>query len=477
MPDTFKYTVSQQKAIIKFSEFINSEKGQIFILKGYAGTGKTTLIKEFISRLQNKDKMFSLLASTGRAAKILSNITKVTASTVHSEIYMFNGFNQDIETLANTADPQKIQGGQLLLQFKINAASGDENDTEKIFIIDEASMLSDKEDDDPVQAIYGSGKLLTDLFTYAPQGKFIFVGDYCQLPPVKQRFSPALQSKYLQKLTSMPVIECELTEIVRQAKTNDLILASDKIRKLRDNPNPRNAKWARFPLKGYANIKIHSCTENMVNEYASLIKKHGYNKATFICRSHKSRNELTYKIREQLNMNEKDLHKNELLLITQNNICGLMNGDLVRIISASGRRMSANLTFIEVEVEELVTKKRFSKLLIKESISQNTSNLTKEQQRNLYIGYYNRMKNKGVHPKSAEFKENMLKDEYLNALRAIYGYVLTCHKAQGGEWDIVYLDIPKQLPHRPDNTAYQWLYTAMTRAKQYLLIRNDYYLE
>lgn len=471
----FTYTGSQQQAIFKFVDFINSTSKNVFILKGYAGTGKTTLIKEFIERLQQKGKPFCLLASTGRAAKILSNITEIIASTVHSEIYIFNDFNQDIEKLVNDIDAHQQLDKQLLLQFKLN--DNDKNNMEQIYIIDESSMLSDKEDLDPVQAIYGSGKLLTDLVSFAPKGKFIFVGDYCQLPPVKQKFSPALNSNYMQNFLNMSVTEFELTEIVRQAKTNDLILAADKIRQLRNNPNPRNMKWAKFPLRRYTNIKIMPHITNMIEEYVSLIKKEGYNKATFICRSHKTRKDLTDIIRSRLNIKGRIPQKNELLLITQNNACGLMNGDLVKIISTSEKEETANLTFLNIEVEELVTKKRFSKLLIMESINQDSNSLSKEQQRNLYIDYYKRMKKKGIHPKSVEFKQNMQSDEYLNALRAIYGYVLTCHKAQGGEWDIVFLDIPRQLPYRPDNTAYQWLYTAMTRAKKYLFIKDDYYLE
>ena len=469
----FTYTDSQQQAIIKFAEFVNSAKERVFILKGYAGTGKTTLVKEFINRLQKNGKPFSLLASTGRAAKILSNIVGAPASTVHGQIYKFNDFNQDIESFVNDIENQKIVNNQLLLQFNI-AANKDENKKENIYIIDEASMISDEEDKDPVQAVYGSGRLLTDLFFYAPESKFVFVGDYCQLPPVKQRFSPALTSKYFDRFDGVSVREAELMEIVRQSKTNDLVFASNKIRTLRDNPGKR--KWAKFPLKGYKNIKIYDDKMAMINDYVNIIKKEGYNKATFICRSNKTSVQLTSLIRPALGFNAQTLQKGDLLLVTQNNESGLMNGDLVKIVNTEERIKRANLTFINVQVEELVTKKIFSKLLIEEIVYQNGINLTKEQQRALYIDYYYRMKKKNISPKSKEFKDNMLKDEYVNALRAVYGYVLTCHKAQGGEWDYVYLDIPRSLPFRPDNTAYQWLYTAMTRAKEQLFIKNDFYL-
>jgi len=469
----FTYTDSQQQAIIKFAEFVNSAKERVFILKGYAGTGKTTLVKEFINRLQKNGKPFSLLASTGRAAKILSNIAGVTASTVHGEIYKFNDFNQDIESFASDIENKNIIRSQLLLQFKI-AGGGEKNQKETIYIVDEASMISDEEDKDPVQAVYGSGRLLTDLFSYAPKGKFVFVGDYCQLPPVKQRFSPALTSGYFKRFDNTAVCEAELTEIVRQSKTNDLVFASNKIRTLRDNPGKN--KWAKFPLRGYKNIKIYNDKMAMINDYVNIIKKEGYNKATFICRSNKTSVQLTSLIRPALGFYGDTLQKGDLLLVTQNNESGLMNGDLVKIASIGERVRRANLTFINVQIEELVTKKIFSKLLIEEIVYQNGINLTKEQQRGLYIDYYHRMKKQNISPKSKEFKDNMLKDEYVNALRAVYGYVLTCHKAQGGEWDYVYLDIPRSLPLRPDNTAYQWLYTAMTRAREHLFIKDDFYL-
>ena len=164
-------------------------------------------------------------------------------------------------------------------------------------------------------------------------------------------------------------------------------------------------------------------------------------------------------------------------MITQNNlISGLMNGDLVRVIQIGHRIQRANLTFLHIEVEELFTMKRYSQLLIEDIIYGQQINLSQSQQQELFMDFYYRMKNKKIKQSSPLFNENMLTDKYLNALRAVYGYVLTCHKAQGGEWKNVYLDIPRNMAFTPTAATYQWLYTAMTRASDTLHICNDFFI-
>lgn len=470
-------TEGQQKALNRLQSFANRNGKGIFILKGYAGTGKSTLIRELIVELQRKEKPFALMASTGRAAKIISNITGIDARTVHSQIYTFHQLNQDIEKIVEerNASGGVDKTGQLLLDFELVTVDH-WSDESRIYIIDEASMIADTPDTNAVQAIFGSGKLLTDLLTYDTRGKFIFVGDECQLPPVQQASSPALDKHYLEQKFDFPVEEYTLTEIFRQNSGNDIILASKKLRDLYHYPS--TYKWAKFPLLGYRNIKVLPDQATMLKLYVENIKKNGYNHSTLLCFSNSACDTLTTLIRPMLGIHDHKVQKGDLLLVTQNNyITGLMNGDLVEVVEVGYREQRAGLTFVKISVKELFTQKVHSQLLIENILYSVRTNLSAPEQKELYIDYYYRMKNKNIRQNSAEFKSNMLTDPYLNALRAVYGYALTCHKAQGGEWEQVYLDIARNVPGIEKPYVYQWVYTAITRARVQLHIVDDWWLE
>jgi ATP-dependent exoDNAse (exonuclease V) alpha subunit len=486
MEKTFEFTEGQKRAISGLKEFIDSEQAKVFILQGYAGTGKTTLVKELIKILKAKEKSFKLLASTGRAAKILSNITEAAASTVHSEIYTYSDFNLDLENVAMERASTKMDShGQLYLEFGLTTAPA--TGTVRFYIIDESSMIGDTKEKVAVQALFGSGRLLSDLLVYDAKGKFIFTGDLCQLPPVNETFSPALSAEYFRRERKIECMKEELTEIVRQDNTNDIILASQKIRKLYASCPP--VKWAKFPLRGCRNITIFGDQVSMLTDYVKRIKSEGYSNATLICRSNKSCDQLTALIRPALGFVQPALQKGDLLLITQNNLLSnLMNGDLVEVTSIDDHReQRANLTFLGIEVKDTATQKIYSQLLIENILYQDQTNLTQYQQKELFMDYYERMRSRGIiykkKPKTEQeksdrqlFEEGMRKDIYLNALRAVFGFALTCHKAQGGEWEHVYLDIPRSLSFNPQQETYQWLYTAMTRAKKQLYLTDGYWL-
>jgi ATP-dependent exoDNAse (exonuclease V) alpha subunit len=485
MTKAFEFTEGQKRTLSLLKEFIDSAQSRVFILKGYAGTGKTTLLKELIKILQEKKKSFKLLASTGRAAKILSNITDCPASTVHSEIYTYKDFNLDLENVANERASKKADNyGQLYIEFELTPVPL--NDKIHFYIVDESSMIGDTKEKGAIQAFFGSGRLLSDLLTYDANGKFIFVGDVCQLPPVNETFSPALSAEYFQHKRNIGCLHVELTEIVRQDNTNDIILASQKIRKLYASCPP--VKWAKFPFRGCKNITIFSEQASILADYVKRIKREGYNNATLICRSNKSCDTLTSLIRPALGLTQSTLQKGDLLLVTQNNyISNLMNGDLVEVTNIGIRENRAHLTFLKTEVKEIVTQKVYSQLLIEDILYQNRINLTQDQQKELFLDYYDRMYKKGIiykkNPKTPKensdkrlFEEGMRKDIYLNALRAVFGFALTCHKSQGGEWEHVYLDIPRHLAFNPQKETYQWLYTAMTRAKKQLYLIDGFWL-
>lgn len=471
----FTLTEGQQHAFDKLLDFVRDKEAKIFILKGYAGTGKTSMMKVLIGELTRRNLKFSLLASTGRAAKILSNATGKVTKTVHGEIYRYQDLNQDLETIVEKRKKTGIDStGQLFLNFELNQVL-DNKKEERFYIIDEASMIPDKEDKMATQALFGSGRLLKDLLDYDLMGKFIFVGDACQLPPITQNISPALSVSYFKEVFSIQAAEVELTEVIRQERGNDIILSAQKVRELYYAPQPW--KWAKFPFRNYRNIHLLGSQVELIDLYIQQIKKSGHNSTTLLGYSNRQCDALTRILRPALGIGNPELSVGDLLLITQNNyISGLMNGDLVTVESFFFKEKRAGLTFLNVTVKELFTQKSYSQLLIADILYNNQTNLSQIQQKELFVDFYLRMKKRNLKQDDKEFKAMMMKDSYLNALRSVFGYALTCHKAQGGEWETVFLDIPRSVPVVEKPYVYQWIYTAMTRAKKELYIVDDFWV-
>lgn len=472
MNKTLHPTKDQSAALQKIWDFLDDDSKRVFILKGYAGTGKTTMMRMFISRLNEEGRKFCLLASTGRAAKILSDISGQEAKTIHSHIYSFSGFNQDLDKLAESKTTETVE--PLFLQFGLKLFT--EENSASVYIVDEASMISDKPEFGSVQAKFGSGNLVRDLLDYDKEAKFIFVGDECQLPPVNGSFSPVLTKDYMEEQYGLGVSEAVLKEIVRQKKGNDIVVAASKVRDLYHNPPI--VTWGKFPLRGFNNIEIVPNQAELLNKYVQAIKTGGYSSATLIAGSNKNCNSLAELLRPALGFHDNSLQVGELLLVTQNNlVSGLMNGDLVKVTQIGRREQRASLTFLSLEVENVLNGKRISQLLIEDILySSSQINISQDQQRELYVDYAIRMQSKGYKSSSPQFKNGMFEDPYLNALRAVYGYALTCHKSQGGEWKSVYVDIPRYYAREPKASTYQWLYTAMTRATDKLYVVDDFFV-
>lgn len=476
-------TQDQNNAFELFKSFMTDNSSKVFIIRGYAGTGKTTLIQKIVKELNSKHISFKLMASTGRAAKMMSNIVGFSTNTVHGVIYTFHDFNDDIEKSYGDIPQTGIEAsGQLYLTFELAVVRG--NSDRRFYIIDESSMISDIASKNITQALFGCGRLLKDLLDVDNNGKFIFVGDNCQLPPIEQTFSPALSSSYIINKFGVKVLECELKKIVRQAADNDIITSAQEIRYLYSSA-PENKyykqppSWGELHWKGKKDIKIYDNSSSLLSFYVSHLKETGLTNATFLTYSNKRCEELTSIIRPALGFRSSRIEVGDLLLVTQNNyISGLMNGDMVVITQLSNFiERKANLTFRRLEVEELFSKKKYSQLIIEDIIYSGNVNLDQSQQKGLYLDFFFRMKELGIKQKDTSFKNSMLKDPYLNALRSVFGYVLTCHKAQGGEWNDVFIDISRGQMCNPTKATYQWIYTAMTRAKEKLHIANDFYIK
>ncbi len=466
----------QQKALKKISAFLRDGSSKVFILKGYAGTGKTTIIKSLIKYMDSIGTRYDLLASTGRAAKVLSDMTGCDAVTVHSEIYSFCGFNTDIDTVKKTDEAV-----QLWLNFGFRH---DLNLTD-VYVVDEASMISDMPEKNIVQSRFGSGRLLSDMIEYASSAKIIFVGDPCQLPPVGGDLSPALSAEYLKSHFGIDAVETTLTEIMRQDKYNGLVEASSDVRYLWEeapyralNYGPVN-HWEKLPFRGVNNLELVKSPDDLIRGYLSDIGDGDYRNAVFICRSNSSCSHYTQLFRKLLGY-EGDICKGELLLVVQNNlISGFRNGDLLVVKKVSPRKIrQAGLTFRQIEVEELYTKTTFKQLIIEDLLYQDQPNLNMTQQSELFKDFIFRMRKQNISAKNKEvFQEKMKDDIYLNALRATFGYALTCHKTQGGEWKNVYAYFPRNIMLNPVKYSYQWVYTAMTRAKERFYVVDDIYIE
>ena len=481
-----KLTKSQENVLKQILAFVNDSPDRVFILKGYAGTGKTTLMKFLIKELTERNKHYRLLASTGRAAKVLANLSDSNGqtSTIHSMVYAFNGLNKEFD---EKEEPIADKTGQLFLVFEPSHLDED-NEPETIYIVDEASMVSDVPTKDVTQAKFGDGRLLKELLGYdtRPGSKFIFVGDPCQLPPIEEYNSPALMSDYFRQQFGMRAQEAQLTEIMRQQGVCGIVNASKIIRSLY-NSAPESAQmygtqklWGYLPFRRFRDITLHQGLEPMFNDYVAKVKRDGLNSAVCICRSNKACSQLSASIRQKLGFMEGRIQQGDLLMIIQNNLLtGLMNGDMVTVEEISSQTTTrARLTFRQMKVKELFTGKAYTALVIEEIAYQGRLNLDSQQQQSLFIDFILRMREKGISQKNKKvFYEAMRRDPYLNALRCVFGYAITCHKSQGGEWEDVYVHVPRNITLNPTKETYQWIYTSMTRARQTLHMIDDFYIK
>lgn len=475
-------TTSQQRVLDSLISFLSSND-RVFVLKGYAGTGKTTLMRFLISHLQAQERGYHLLASTGRASTILNAATgDYSAQTIHSLIYRYSDFNQD---LSGVTEAKAELNGQLYLVFE--PCKADADDKNQVYIIDEASMVADTEVRNITQAAFGSGRLLKELLEYDtdPGAKFVFVGDPCQLPPIEQTFSPALSPNYIRNTFHCGVQEGILTEIVRQGSGNTIISTSQRIRQLYDNAPETDAGyrfrvWGKLPIFSSANIQLHPNNADLMRHYLAAIREHGYGYATYLCRGNAICYKTSCEIRQYLGFSGR-IAVNDLLLVIQNNgALNLYNGDLVKVTEVLPHTESrAGLLFHMIKVADLDGENERPTFLIEDILHSGRLNLDNEQQKSLFVDFVVRMQKRGITPKQHkhQFDKAMMTDPYLNALRCTFGYAITCHKSQGGEWQEVFVNMPRNIMLNPTKGNYQWVYTAITRAKEKLHLTDDIYLQ
>ena len=465
----------QKQTLRKINSWVDSNN-RIAILTGRAGTGKTTLLKSVTNLLSKRKKSFQLLAPTGRASRILSKKSGQNSQTIHSEIYQFNIDKLNMKK-DNDEQQQSFEEGDFSLDWGIKTSEN----LAQIYIIDEASMIGDREKPRG-ELNFGTGRLLNDLLFQTgiidkknTNTKILFVGDSMQLPPIKEENSVALDADYLLKKYRLDYYpeKFELTQVMRQAK-NSLILSNAEI--LRDKISQKDYS----PLK----IKIddNSVSRTTPKRSQNLgIENNDFSKRIVVSRSNAAAYGYNKSIRESRfgkNYTE-DLMPDDQVIVTSNNPkYGCYNGDIytiIEIIESETRpiKLSKSAKFrknpekidlffktVVIRPIEFDDEKYNKKIIIIENLLNKPATfLSHEEIIASRVDWNNRIRDLNLDIEAK--KRNLLEDEYINAVQIKYAYAITCHKAQGGEWENVTVYI-EYLQH--NDSYYRWLYTAISRS-------------
>tara|TARA_Y100000813_G_scaffold65341_1_gene45972 strand:+ start:867 stop:2273 length:1407 start_codon:yes stop_codon:yes gene_type:complete len=446
----------QNKILLKLVEYITTLGNRsIFLLKGYAGTGKTTLISALVKSLPSIGKRSVLLAPTGRAAKILAKYSKKKSSTLHKKIYW-------IRTTKN---------GNTFITLKENLH------TNTIFIVDEASMI-------PEDAKDGINKrsLLEDLIKYVYEGidcKLILIGDTAQLPPVNLDISPALDENNLDKKYQKQIIHQELKKVVRQEKNSMVLENATHLRELIEG---NIKKLPKIKLNQEV-VRISSGDE--LQEYIEKsYGNSGVENTTIICRSNKRANQYNDRIRSEILWQEDIISAGDILMVVRNNYFWLdekseagflANGDIIEVtrIKEIIERYGFKFAKASIRLMDYENENEIDTILLLDTINSESPSLKYDEYKKLYteVG----LDYKGQKDINKKIKEN----EFFNAIQIKFGYSITCHKAQGGQWKNVFIDIGYFKKEMLDKNYLRWLYTAFTRSTEnlYLIGFNNEFFE
>ncbi len=448
----FQPTLGQAVLIGELGVFLASEdSSEIMLVKGYAGTGKTTLIKSLVKTLYSLKQKSVLLAPTGRAAKVLAAYSDHPAWTIHKKIYRQKS--------------EKDGLSEFVLDRNLHKHA--------FFIVDEASMIGDRAPD----AFFGSGDLLRDLVDYVEAGtrcRLVLVGDTAQLPPVGLDLSPALNRDRLESY-GYRIREIELTDVVRQAKDSGILHNATSIRNLISDGFE---DYPRFNFDSFPDISMIS-GEELLETISSSYDSYGISDTIVVTRSNKRANKFNAGIRNQILWREEQLSSGDLLMVVKNNyfwkdeekrIDFIANGDIIRVEKVLSTEdvhghMFANILIslpdyqdVEMEVKVLL-----------DVINLEAASLNYEQQKTLYLSV---SEDYSAEVNKKKITEKISTDPYYNALQVKFAYAVTCHKAQGGQWKSVFLDQGYFTEEMLSLEYLRWLYTAFTRASEKLYLVN-----
>lgn len=445
----FEATPDQNTLLEQFAKFVCSDD-EIFIIHGYAGTGKTTLLKTIVESISSANMQACLLAPTGRAAKVMANYTGKSASTIHKKIYR----QQQTEVLSKFS-----------LSFNTQART--------IFFVDEASMLSSESTE---QAMFGSGVLLNDLCSFVFGGsklcKLVLIGDSAQLPPVGLTQSPALQQEYMFRSFLKQTQAAHLTQVLRQAE-NSAILANATV--IRNTINEQNEVIPKlFQAEDIQAISGAELLGELEHSYNTV----GDEECIIITRSNKQAYRYNEGIRRSILWKESRISVGDMLMIVKNNyfwaakvpnIDFIANGDSAKVLKLGKYENLYGFSFVNARLLLIDYNVEIETKLLLETLESEAPALTYEQSQQFYqevLADYAEMGNK------RKVYEEMKKHEYFNALQVKFAYAVTCHKAQGGQWRHVYIDHGFLPEDGFDNNFLRWLYTALTRATEKVFLVN-----
>ena len=454
---------------------MDDDKAKIFQLKGYAGTGKTTMVKAICRYIGAQQSPFHLAAPTGRASLVLKQKTGYEAVTIHRMIYNYDRVYEQKE------------GRSFKFRFGLSENTGFVG---TVYLIDEASMVSNVRLEEEFY-IFGSGQVLHDLFEFIFDGpgkaKIVFIGDVAQLPPIGMDVSPALDSDYLRAegVDLEHIHEAMLYAVMRQDASSGIIANATALRTALaeqvfdsfrfDTAYPDILEMDKIDLTAFYLKNIRDPLHGMVITHTNKMAQH-YN---------------TVLRKALFGVDEHPLQAGEWLLVVRNNYGTekeIFNGELVRVVETGpivrddiirykghdGLMVEKRLTFRTITMEKTVddgSMVAFDVLLLENLLWSAIGKLLPSEQIALYVDFKMRMAKEGIYPKDAAFQEAIRSDPYFNAVQAKFGYAITCHKAQGGEWEHVFVDFQYALPKR-NAGHFRWLYTAITRSNSKLYCIN-----
>jgi len=454
-------TVKQDNALQMVSKFLLSQNyEELFLLKGYAGTGKTSIVGTLVKNSWKINKNLVLLAPTGRAAKVISNYSNKEAFTIHKKIYY----------------PKSKKGGGISFSLQKNKHKN------TIFIVDESSMIPDTS---PDSILFDKGSLLSDLIQYVYSGhqcKLILIGDTAQLPPIKLDISPALDKATLENYFNKKVVTIELDEVVRQEKGSGILWNASCIRESLEDEFYDTFKFEKenFPdiIRPYDGQELMSALED------SYLNS-GDEESVFIVRSNKRAFLYNQNIRSRILYKEEELSVGDHLMVVKNNYFWLettseagfiANGDIIEILEIYSIKELYGFKFATVNVKMIDYPRMaaFETVLILDTLSSEIASLSSEDSNKLYQEVL-----KDYEHETSKYKKflSVKKNIYFNALQVKFSYAITCHKSQGGQWDTVFVEQP-YLPNGIDKDYLRWLYTAITRAKKKLYLigfKDDFF--
>lgn len=465
LKDRFPHEPTQKQglALELLARFVmEGAKDRVFLLKGFAGTGKTTLVATLVGCLWKAKRTAVLMAPTGRAAKVMSVYSGKQAFTIHKKIYF----------------PKKQAGGAI--QFTL--APNKHRNT--VFIVDEASMIPDSPTD---SKLFENGSLLDDLMFYVHSGhncRLVLIGDTAQLPPVKLDLSPALDQDRLALNYGKEVDLLELDQVMRQGDGSGILHNATNLREQIQYGSFGDFKFELAPFRDIVRLIDGMEVQEAID---SAYRDQGKEETAIIVRSNKRANLYNQNIRERILYLENLLSVGDYMMVVKNNYFWLKpnseagfiaNGDIIEVLELFAIKELYGFTFAEVKVKmvDYPGQRPFETVLLLDTVHAETPSLSYEEGNRLYqevaLDY--------AHEKS-KYKRflGVKNNKYFNALQVKFSYAITCHKSQGGQWDTVFVEQP-YLPGEVDRDYLRWLYTALTRAKKQIYLigfKDDFFLD